>query len=395
MAITDKEQGVWEVDQVYNKQNQGGIWSYSTNLFGLRTSGNNSIGWAGGAGALGLNDNILRSSPTQVGANTNWSAIHTGSNSYQQMMALKSDNTLWTWGYGQLGLNNNVARSSPTQIPGTYWGPFLSYGMRTAMAGKTTNEMWVWGNNQMGQLGANYINPAPQGISSPIQIPGGWSDGVGGDFAMYGIKTNGTLWAWGAHYNSSLGLNEGYGYDKSSPTQIGTDTDWSKTTKGAGRLVAAIKTDGTMWAWGTGARPIAGLSPTGKASSPIQIPGTTWSEVSTTTSEVMYGIKTDGSLWAAGSGNEQGQLGQNNTTTNTTLTQIPGTWSSVHPYTNSVAAVKTDGTLWVWGSNTQGQFGLNDRTSRSSPTQIPGSYNTEGKGAGGTNTGSMAILNAI
>ena len=29
MAITDKEQGVWELDQVYNKINEGGIWSYT------------------------------------------------------------------------------------------------------------------------------------------------------------------------------------------------------------------------------------------------------------------------------------------------------------------------------------------------------------------------------
>ena len=395
MAITTKEEGVWELDGVYNKQNQGGIWGYSSTLYKLKTSGLNSIGWAGGAGTLGLNDNVSRSSPTQVGSGTNWSAVHTGSNSYQQMMALKGDNTLWTWGYGNLGRNDNVARSSPAQIPGTNWGPFFSYGMRTAMAGKTPGQMWVWGSNQAGQLGQNSHGPAPSGISSPIQIPGSWSDGVGGDYAMYGIKTDGTLWAWGAHYNSSLGLNEGYGYDKSSPTQIGTDGGWSKTTKGAGRLVAAIKTDGTMWAWGTGARGIAGLSPTGKASSPIQIPGTTWSEVSTTTSEVMYGIKTDGSLWAAGSGNDQGQLGQNNTTASTTLTQIPGTWASVHPYSNSVAAVRTNGDLFVWGSNTQGQLALNDRTSRSSPTQIPGGYNPDGKGAGGTNTGTIAMIEAI
>ena len=28
MAITDKEQGVWELDQGYNKINEGGIWNY-------------------------------------------------------------------------------------------------------------------------------------------------------------------------------------------------------------------------------------------------------------------------------------------------------------------------------------------------------------------------------
>ena len=390
------ETGVWDLQEVRDKQ-LAGEWGYSITLFGLKMSGLNSIGWAGGAGTLGLNDNVSRSSPTQVGTDTTWEAVHTGSNSYQQMMALKSDNTLWTWGYGNLGRNDNVARSSPAQIPGTDWGPFLSYGMRTAMAGKSPGQMWVWGSNQAGQLGQNSHSPAPSGISSPVQIPGSWSDGVGGDYAMFGVKTNGTLWAWGAHYNSSLGLNEGYGEDKSSPTQIGTNTDWSKTAKGQYRLAAAIKTDNTLWVWGSGAAAVAGASPAGKRSSPIQVPGT-WSEVATTTEEVMYGIKTDGTLWAAGggpSGNDAGQLGQNDRTNSATPIQIPGTWASVHPYTNSVAAVKTNGTLWVWGSNSNGQFGLNDQTSRSSPTQIPGSYNTGGKGAGGTNTGSMAILNAI
>ena len=28
MAITDKEQGVWGLEEVYNKQMEGGIWTY-------------------------------------------------------------------------------------------------------------------------------------------------------------------------------------------------------------------------------------------------------------------------------------------------------------------------------------------------------------------------------
>ena len=69
MAITDKDEGVWNLDEVYNKQNQGGIWNYTSNLFALKTTGPNT------AGTLAQNDTVARSSPTQVGANTNWSAI--------------------------------------------------------------------------------------------------------------------------------------------------------------------------------------------------------------------------------------------------------------------------------------------------------------------------------
>jgi hypothetical protein len=37
--------------------------------------------------------------------------------------------------------------------------------------------------------------------------------------------------------------------DRSSPTQIGSLTTWSKATTGQG-TIAALKTDGTMWIWG-------------------------------------------------------------------------------------------------------------------------------------------------
>jgi len=358
-------------------------------------AGQNAIGWAGAAGVLGLNDNINRSSPTQVGTDTTWEKIHTGSNAYNAMLASKSDNTLWTWGIGNLGRNDTIWRSSPVQLPGTNWDGFLSYSMRTKMASRNSGQLWVWGNNQMGQLGVNYINPAPQGISSPIQLPGTWSDGNAGDYAMYAIKGGG-LYAWGGHYNSSLGLNEGYGYDKSSPTQVGTDTNWAKVGKGVFRTVAAIKTDGTLWAWGGAARKFINSTPTGKMSSPIQIPGTTWSEVSCADEGVIYGIKTDGSLWSAtnSTGNDAGQLGHNDRTAYSSPKQIPGTWASVHPYYRSVAAIKTDGTLWSWGYNASGRLGHNNNTLYSSPTQIPGYYNTNGYGAGGS-INYIAALEAI
>ena len=89
----------------------------------------------------------------------------------------------------------------------------------------------------------------------------------------------------------------------------------------------ATKTDGTLWGWGYRGTGTLGLNenyPSGYFSSPVQIPGTTWSTDKIFASR--YGIKTDGTLWSWGS-NDEGELGQNNRTTYSSPIQIPGlTW---------------------------------------------------------------------
>ena len=87
-------------------------------------------------------------------------------------------------------------------------------------------------------------------------------------------------------------------------------------------------------------------------------------------------IKTDGTLWAWGSG-AYGSLGQNSRTQYSSPVQIGSdtTWDNITGNFYHMAGHKTDGTLWVWGSNSTGQLGQNQNDaagSRSSPTQIPG-----------------------
>ena len=68
---------------------------------------------------------------------------------------------------GCLGLNDQVYRSSPTQVPGTTWANLAAGGQHTR-AGKTDGTLWGWGKNNHGQLGQNNTT----NCSSPIQIPG-------------------------------------------------------------------------------------------------------------------------------------------------------------------------------------------------------------------------------
>ena len=260
--------------------------------------------------------------------------------------------------------------------------------------------LWGMGRNNKGQLGDN----STANKSSPIQIPGtAWSfvsEQQGGDIDSWGItalRTDGTLWAWGDNERGMLGQNNTTEY--SSPVQVGSDTTWASTTHSQ-KCVLAVKTDGTLWGWGdNGSYGKLGQNSKTDYSSPVQIPGTTWStshQSIAATLDNCAAIKTDGTLWAWGYGN-YGMLGQIESTANySSPVQIPGsTWNSIKGGQYWYFATKTDGTLWAWGYNAgDGTLGDNSKTNRSSPTQIPGTdwqsgyqkVTAHGQGGGAINT---------
>jgi alpha-tubulin suppressor-like RCC1 family protein len=315
------------------------------------------------SGQLSLNDTITRSSPTQVGTNTNWTNLAPGG-----LAATKSDGTLWIWGSNDFGSN----KSSPTQVSGTTWNRLGSQTMAT----KTDGTLWLWGNNTYGQLGQNNR----VSTTSPVQVAGTtWNKIAGEGQSRFAIKTDGTLWAWGSNYSGQLGngLADRYSpfQSRSSPIQVGSNTNWNEIVTST-YSVLATKTDGTLWAWGAGNGGVLGQNNTTYRSSPVQVgTDTTWSKI-TMNSSTSLAIKTDGTLWAWGA-NDWGQLGQNNTTYRSSPVQVGATtnWSEVNIGDVAVIAVKTDGTLWTWGFNRNGVLGNNDWQpfnggNKSSPVQL-------------------------
>ena len=393
MAITDKEEGVWGLDQVYNKINQGGIWNYSgvASLFAWGRNNN---------AQLGQNNKTSYSSPVQI-PGTTWQYLShmSQANDSDHVFASKTDGTLWAWGNngtGQLGQNSEVKYSSPIQIPGD-WGQYMETSGNSSFAIRTDGTLWAWGQNTSGygRLGLNNKTS----YSSPVQIPGTWSKINANGFATMATKTDGTLWTWGAGNVGGLAQNDQNNY--SSPRQVPGST-WATSMSGGNNWQTAIKTDGTLWIWGynnygqlgqgevgTGA---GGLS--GAKSSPIQVGSdTTWSKITSLRSGAAA-VKTDGTLWTWGY-NDKGQLGHNNTTQYSSPTQIPGTtWSNVTSTIQSIIAVKTDATMWSWGYDQFGELGLNesgDPARISSPTQITGDWKQGVRKMGSTMNGFMAI----
>jgi len=378
MAITDKKTGVWGLDQTYNKINQGSIWSFYGQV-GLWRAGTNA--W----GSLGLNQapGVLNSysSPVQIPGAT-WSRdlgkFATTPPTNYSMFAIKTDGTLYSWGKnteGMLGLNDKTDRSSPTQIPGTTWKTVsAAYQMHSAI--KTDGTLWTWGQSGDGALGHNKGGAGWQGntpLSSPKQVPGTtWSWGVIDKAALF-TKTDGTLWSWGYNQQGGLGQNNTTRY--SSPVQI-PGTTWQGdpgklAVSQGGNAMLAIRTDGTLWAWGGGGAGQLAQNSRTEYSSPIQIGSeTTWRYLMSSGFSNFMATKTDGTLWAWGGQADYGQLGQGDTNARSSPIQIPGTtWHVPHGGPLFNLCTKTDGTLWATGSPQYASIGLNQGYTGANPSK--------------------------
>ena len=376
-------------------------WSFASggeyHSFAIKTD---STIWSWGnnnQGQLGLEDIAHRSSPVQIGSLTNWNVSAAGYFHSLATLYVGNPKNLWSWGlndYGQLGLEDTADRSSPVQIGSLTDWSFIVGSLNYSLAIKTDNTVWSWGRNNFGQLGLeDLVNR-----SSPVQIGSDtdWNSAAGGYYHSVAIKTDNTIWSWGYNLYGQLGLGDAHATDlnRSSPTQVGSLTDWSSTTAGVAHSLA-IKIDNTLWSWGENTYGALGLEDTAHRSSPVQIGSLTdWSSIAGCAGGWhSIAIKTDNTIWSWGY-NLYGQLGLGDVTWRSSPVQIGSltTWSSIAECAGGwhSVAIKTDNTIWSWGYNFYGQLGQEDVADRSSPVQI-GSLTTWSSISAGGRHHSLAL----
>tara|TARA_B100001094_G_scaffold4556_1_gene4108 strand:+ start:719 stop:1912 length:1194 start_codon:yes stop_codon:yes gene_type:complete len=366
--------GVWNIQGAREKDQQN-LWAQFYTKWGIGPNDYGQLGTGNRSAGISPNHNKV------IANSEDWVRIcqdrADADNESNFQLCIKNNGSLWSWGdngHGQLGHNNRTQYSSPVQIPGTTWANATS-SCHAAIAVKTDGTMWSWGKNTHGQMGVN--QPTNYKRSSPVQIPGTtWSSepfhAAAGVHMFQWIKTDGTLWEWGANEYGQLGQNNRTNY--SSPRQVGSDTTWD-WMGGVQTGVLAGKTDGTMWGWGANEGGILGLNNRTNYSSPKQIPGTTWSGA-VCAGQSSLAVKTDGTLWTWGN-NSSGKLGLSETDNRITSSpeQLPGTtWTTQIGFSNngqSCHAIKSDGTMWGWGDNDNYELGIYPITVKvSSPTQV-------------------------
>lgn len=240
----------------------------------------------------------------------------------------------------------------------------VTVGAPAPSAGKT---LWAWG------YGAYLGDGTVITKSSPVQIGAltDWASiGAGGQHSV-AIKTDGTLWTWGTAGNGRLGNGTSSG-NLSSPVQVGALTDWAECSSDidANGFSFVTKTDGTLWGWGINNAGQLGLGDTANRSSPVQVGSlSNWSKIAI--GSHTQAIKTDGTLWGWGV-NNNGAIGDGTVANKSSPVQIGALsdWASIDAAPAHTLAVKTDGSLWSWGSNVLGRLGDGTVVGKSSPSQV-------------------------
>ena len=324
--------------------------------------------WAWGANGLGkifwdgTTDN--RSIPTRLGTSNDWASVAPyGPN----ISVIKKDGSLWAWGenfYGYLGDGTTGRKELPIRI-GTANNWKALYAGDAILALKNDGTLWAWGGNYWGSYGnGDYGYGTPGGIganssTTPIQVgtaADNWKILDNGDNAIAAIKNDGTLWKWGRTLTPNINTGD-YQVAASRPIQVGSDNDWKAVSVG-GTHILAIKTNGTLWAWGDNTKGKLGDGTTiNKPNSPIQIgTDTNWKEISAARDHSLA-LKSDGSLWAWGD-NIYGQIGDGTTIDKLVPTRI-GTstgWQSITAGSSHSIAINNCG-IWTWGYNGSGNLG--------------------------------------
>lgn len=267
---------------------------------------------------------------------------------------------LWGWGSDgwSVGTGGLSVNTSPVRIGLDTWLDVAAGGDHS-LAIKSDGTLWGWGNRE----GSADDGRAPKSGVPQLIDSGSWSKvsagGRGGIVSSFGhsmaIKSDGTLWAWGNNTYGQLGLGDVI--NRSVLTQVASGTGWTWTDVSAGYLsTMAIRNDGRLWGWGWDAgqevsrTSIVGLDSMGETYSKISV-GASWS----------VGIKSNGTLWSAfglGSGSGVWQF----------MGFSADRWLDVAAGFGARYAIRNDGTLWSWGRQDHGELSNAELTGEYSPS---------------------------
>ncbi|WP_147443465.1 RCC1 domain-containing protein [Corallococcus sicarius] len=170
------------------------------------------------------------------------------------------------------------------------------------------------------------------------------------------LRADGTLWGWGDNYYSQLGAGAG-----SMPSILPVQATILSGVKSVHATVdssLALRTDGTVWAWGGNSEGVLGNGTTLASATPVQVVGLTGVTALATGRNHVLALKSNGTVWAWGD-NSDGQLGDG-TNLRRTLPVRVGTLTLVTALaagrTHSLA-LRSDRTVWAWGDNTLSALG--------------------------------------
>jgi alpha-tubulin suppressor-like RCC1 family protein len=304
-----------EYNTAYALKSDGTVWAW-----GINGAGQLGNGTSGGAVVPGLySGEPFRSPvPVQVQGLSDITAIAQG-------FALRADGTVWSWGpnymwrLGNGNTDEHAIATTPVQVTGLTGVVAIAGDLGNGFALKADGSVWSWGQNVQGELGIGTsgnttdcsenegISPDGPNCASavPVRVPG--LSGVTRIGMRKAVTADGKVWRWGPRGLTLVQDN--------APVVLPGLTDVTEfaTTYSTDY---ALRADGTVWAWGDSYNGRLGngtTCPGGQTcytDTPVQVSGLSATSIAAgVTAE--YALKSDGTIWAWGGG-QDGELGTGN-----------------------------------------------------------------------------------
>jgi len=302
------------------------------------------------------------------------------------------------WGYnaeGQLGDGTITSRSGYGDISVGDDVVQVAAGGGHSLALRSDGTVWAWGSNGAGELGDGTTTSR----STPVRVTGlsGVTQVAACSYFSVALRSDGTVWAWGDNRGGQLGRGTTSNHEV-TPARVRGLARVTKISAG-GSFVLALRSDGTVRAWGDNRRGQLGNGTTASSPVPVKVAGLSgvtgiaagW-DVSIATRA--SGIAAVTSVWTWG-GNDRGQLGDGTLTSRSTPERVSGLPVYIAGISAGgglvghigpggglagggfAAVLGADGTVWAWGDDSAGQLG-----NAPSSTPVTRPVNTIGAGSG-------------
>jgi alpha-tubulin suppressor-like RCC1 family protein len=235
-------------------------------------------------------------------------------------------------------------------------------------------KVMAWGRNAAWQLGdgTNVPKSTPVNVSNLIGITAITSSKNSPnveDSQSLALKSDSTLWSWGSSTYGKLGHAP---TPDNKPGQVDNLSEVISAAAGSNHSLA-LKKDSSVWTWGLGTSGQLGNGVLAQQNIPTKVNNLSGIISIAGGDNYSLALKDNGTVWTWGK-NSNGQLGDGTTTQKNFPVKLnslsgiiaisAGLWHSV--------ALKSDGTVWTWGLNSNGQLGDGSTVQKTSPVQITG-----------------------
>ncbi len=314
-------------------KNDGTVWAWGDNHSGQLGDGTTVDQWS------------TPVHPVQVRGLSEIVAVAAGGT---HNLALKRDGTVWQWGMIPSPYAPPTALLTPEQVPELNGVKTITAGESHSLAIKSDGSVWQWGNTGP-PVGSPQVPVQVNGLEHAVAIAGGHHHSLA-------LKSDGTIWAWGLNYSGELG--DGIASYQATRVQI-NGIAGATAVAGGGKHSLTLTRDGAVWAWGNNIFGQLGDGTYTPRATPAAVPGLAGIAAIAAGDFHSLALKGDGTVWAWGL-NGGGQLGDGSPPSLLLGQASPVQVRELDDVVkiaaggSSSAALKRDGTVWMWGATWSG-----------------------------------------